>query len=91
MWHLSERKEQGFHIRLRVGEPEMESGGDFWFPYPSQRVKEEPEVDPPRAAVAATPSYLVPPAGGKPETAALSVTPAGEKPEVDSWQVINLG
>jgi hypothetical protein len=42
MQHLSERKEQGFHI----GEPEMESGGDFRFPYPSQRVKEEPEVDP---------------------------------------------
>jgi hypothetical protein len=26
--------EQGFHIRHRVDEPEMESGGDFRFPYP---------------------------------------------------------
>jgi hypothetical protein len=33
IWHLSERKEQGFHIRFRVGEPEMESEGDFRFPY----------------------------------------------------------
>jgi hypothetical protein len=33
--HLSERKEQGFHIRY---------WGDFRFPYPSKRVKEEPEA-----------------------------------------------
>jgi hypothetical protein len=46
MRHLSERKEQGFHIRFWVGEPEMESGCDFRFPCSSQRVKEEPEVDP---------------------------------------------
>jgi hypothetical protein len=32
--HLSEREEQGFHIRYRVGEPEVESGGDFRFLYP---------------------------------------------------------
>jgi hypothetical protein len=78
--YLSERKEQGFHIRYWVGEPEMESRGDFRFPYPSQRVEEEPEVNPRGLLVAATPSYPVPPTGGKPELAALSVTPAGEKP-----------
>jgi hypothetical protein len=44
--HLSERKEQGFHIRYRVDEPEMESVGDFQFPYSSQRIKEEPEMGP---------------------------------------------
>jgi hypothetical protein len=39
----------------------------------------------------ATPSYPVPPAGGKQEMEPLPLSPAGEKPEVDSWWAIDLG
>jgi hypothetical protein len=31
--YLSEREEQGYHIRYRVGEPEVESRDDFRFLY----------------------------------------------------------